>query len=163
MGDFFRGLRRKVGCVTLVMALSFTAGWVRSLLVFDMVIIPAGKRNSFGIESKRQSLCLSWAQENSTGEIGLPFVWLAMAPSVKGTVLWDDYKIGKFGCLVNLGEEYPHGIILIGPYWSVVASLTLLSASLILWPNKRVTKQVASTHQQGIDALTGQNSPQTQH
>ena len=37
MGEFFKGWRRKVGCVTLVMACVFAAGWVRSLAIFDVV------------------------------------------------------------------------------------------------------------------------------
>ena len=169
MRKFFHGWRRKVGCAMLVMALSFTAAWVRSSLVFDMVTIPVGNHNSFSFESKRQSLCLSWTQEHSNVAIGVPFAWHAMAPmdpmaaSVKGTVLWNDDMIGEFGCLVALGEEYPHGIILIAPYWSAVAALTLLSACLILWPNKQVAKHVAFTHQQGIDELPGHNPPQRQH
>ena len=35
MGEFFRGWRRKIGGVTLVMAGVFMAAWVRSLIVSD--------------------------------------------------------------------------------------------------------------------------------
>ena len=35
MGDFFRGWRRKIGCVTLMMALVGMAGWVRSHTIED--------------------------------------------------------------------------------------------------------------------------------
>jgi len=35
MGDFFKGWRRKAGCVTLVMACTFAAAWVRSFIVED--------------------------------------------------------------------------------------------------------------------------------
>ena len=37
MREFFRGWRRKVGCVTLVMAIAFTIGWVRSTIMADFV------------------------------------------------------------------------------------------------------------------------------
>ncbi len=143
----------KVGCATLVMALSFTAGWVRSSLVFDLVTIPVGNHNSFSFESKRQSLCLSWTEEHSTVAIGVPFAWHAMAPmdpmaaSVKGTVLWNDYMIGEFGCLVALGEEYPHGIILIAPYWSAVAALTLLSACLSAYTDEQGRYEIKGAHE----------------
>ena len=36
MGDFFHGWRRKIGVVTLVMALVFVSGWVRSLCAEDI-------------------------------------------------------------------------------------------------------------------------------
>jgi len=37
MGEFFRGWRRKLGVLTLVMALGFMTGWVRSLIQCDKV------------------------------------------------------------------------------------------------------------------------------
>ena len=42
MGDFFRGWRRKVGCITLMMACAFAAGWVRSKSRQDDVRISVG-------------------------------------------------------------------------------------------------------------------------
>ena len=35
MKDFFRGWRRKAGCVTLVMACVFMAGWIRTLTTYE--------------------------------------------------------------------------------------------------------------------------------
>src|SRR5882757_6755381 len=37
MGEFFRGWRRKIGVVTLVMASVLTVGWTRSLTLHDCV------------------------------------------------------------------------------------------------------------------------------
>lgn len=37
MKEFFKGWRRKVGCVTLAAACLFVAGWVRSTVVDDYV------------------------------------------------------------------------------------------------------------------------------
>ena len=42
MPEFFRGWRRKVGCVTLVMALAAWTLWLRSLIVMDLVIVNEG-------------------------------------------------------------------------------------------------------------------------
>jgi len=39
MGEFFRGWQRKVGVVTLAMALVATGGWARSLIIGDEVTI----------------------------------------------------------------------------------------------------------------------------
>src|SRR5947209_2489025 len=37
MNNFFHGWRRRAGCVTLVMACVFMAGWVRSFKTADLV------------------------------------------------------------------------------------------------------------------------------
>lgn len=42
MGEFFRGWRRKVGCLTLVMACLTMGGWIRSLFRTDEVMIWEG-------------------------------------------------------------------------------------------------------------------------
>jgi hypothetical protein len=39
MSDFFHGWRRKAGFVTLLMAIVFMAGWVRSMSGIDVVMI----------------------------------------------------------------------------------------------------------------------------
>ena len=39
MRDFYRGWRRKVGIVTLVMACVFMGVWVRSLVYLDIVYV----------------------------------------------------------------------------------------------------------------------------
>lgn len=121
------------------MALAFMAGWLRSQFVFDSFHVRAGTMNSFGIESKRQSLCFTWVQDNSDSksdsEITIPF-WMTHGPSIRGTESLLN-EIGEFAYLVSLGDEYPHGIILSGPYWSVTIPLTLLSAYLILWKPRK--------------------------
>lgn len=139
---FFKGWRRKAGCVALAMALAFMAGWLRSQFVFDSFHIRrAGTMNWFGIESKRQTLCFSWVQDNSGSEITMPF-WMTHDPSIRGTDLGLT-KIGEFAYLVNLSDEYPRGIILSGPYWSVALPLALLSAYLILWsPRTRSLSEI---------------------
>jgi hypothetical protein len=38
MREFFRGWRRKIGVGTLVMACVFAAGWMRSLMIRDIII-----------------------------------------------------------------------------------------------------------------------------
>ena len=37
MVEFFKGWRRKIGCVTLLMALVFMAGWLRNYFIRDSV------------------------------------------------------------------------------------------------------------------------------
>jgi len=47
MREFFKGWRRTAGCVTLVMALAFLGGWVRSFHVVDTFRIVCTE-NDFG-------------------------------------------------------------------------------------------------------------------
>lgn len=51
MREFFRGWRRKVGCVTLVMACVLTTGWVRSIGQSHAVQFPLGRQIAQTIES----------------------------------------------------------------------------------------------------------------
>lgn len=41
MHTFFNGWRRKIGCGTLLIAMAFTLGWVRSLILVDFVGLPS--------------------------------------------------------------------------------------------------------------------------
>lgn len=41
MGSFFQGWRKKVGLATLIMALAFMGGWLRSLSIVDLVVFPS--------------------------------------------------------------------------------------------------------------------------
>lgn len=41
MRDFLHGWRRKVGCVALMMACVFAAGWMRSRLLEDEIALPS--------------------------------------------------------------------------------------------------------------------------
>ena len=56
MREFFHGWRRKVGCVTSLMALAFTAGWVRSCTSTDFVIIPTGPHSQNRVYSMEQAI-----------------------------------------------------------------------------------------------------------
>ena len=54
MREFFRGWRRKVGVLTLVMALGFMAGWVRSSFSRDWIRLHSGKHwVEFGSDTHR--------------------------------------------------------------------------------------------------------------
>ena len=47
MRDFFRGWRRKVGVVTLVLACVFTGFWVLSLISSNKLVIESSRTNDF--------------------------------------------------------------------------------------------------------------------
>ena len=56
MGDYFKPWRRKIGCVTLVLACLFMAGWVRSSFFIEGVVIPIGMKSSASLVSSDSSL-----------------------------------------------------------------------------------------------------------
>ena len=64
MGEFFQGWRRKIGCVTLVMAFVLVLGWIRSFYVEDFIDLPAFMRyptengGLAGLGTARQGLAL---------------------------------------------------------------------------------------------------------
>jgi len=121
MGDFFHGWRRKAGCVTLVMAMIFASGWTRSLSAIDTFRISTIRYDTF--------ICFS-----TSGEI-----WCKRMPSNYGppAIRWYseerlDYRIESLKSYYGI-KPNDSGI----PYWSIVVPFILLSAYLLLWPDKR--------------------------
>lgn len=59
MREFFRGWKRKVGVVTLVIACQFMVGWLRSIYYEDSVLIRTGSRTMVAFETESGSI--RWA------------------------------------------------------------------------------------------------------
>jgi hypothetical protein len=60
MRDLFRGWRRKVGCVTLVMALMLIAVWIRSFRGTDIVNLNSIPNTSLTFISERSGIVFLW-------------------------------------------------------------------------------------------------------
>jgi hypothetical protein len=62
MREFFRGWKRKAGCVTLLLACVFAAGWVRSqnsidsFVISDFEFVSLNGRIDFGVLWRRVSI-----------------------------------------------------------------------------------------------------------
>ena len=117
MLTFFYGWRRKVGCVTLVLATMSIGGWIRSLLVSDVAGIG---NNTFG--SVRGGI---WWYK--TDDLDL-WEW--------GSETIDPNRWIDAGNYWDLTSD--HCAI---PYWSIVIPLTLLSAYLLLSKPRRKPNQ----------------------
>jgi hypothetical protein len=149
MHDFFCGWRRKLGCVTLVMALAFVGGWVRSGMRHDFVTSDTS-RSRYGFTSFQGRLqlgrwtphgngpLLTWgsinaaeSQENPVDENGAqkpfdPFEFL----DVEWRWDWGGFH---FGASMNRAKTRKKRVELwVVPYWSITVPLTLLSAFLLL-------------------------------
>jgi hypothetical protein len=70
MHTFFHGWRRKAGVATLVMALAFTAGWVRSFYLVDVVKFQSGKRIEDSLRSGSDGLSLARCYESDDAGFG---------------------------------------------------------------------------------------------
>jgi hypothetical protein len=135
MGEFFKPWRRKIGCVTLVMALVFMLGWVRSLVVQDDIWIVVEDGTRYGLKSWEGGIeYLKMDIGNSFPHFGRRAIVFRKKRATQPLwILRDSMLANDTRVLVNW----------VGfPYWSIVIPLTLLSAYLILWPGKQPAKRL---------------------
>jgi len=145
MGEFFRGWRRKIGVVTLIMSLAFMGGWVRSNFVADiaqMFTPSVGQRLTMQthgrcilIEISRSSEQRSYANGGSS--------------SLEASAAEDSEPYWLFGVRECHGEtvegiRFIRGYVLIMPFHAIVVPLTLVSAYLLLSkPRKSTQNKIA--------------------
>ena len=147
MGEFFKGWRRKIGLVTLALAMVLMCGWFRSYSASDWLSIHTGE---FTIQSLASMDCsLVWGGIDGRESKFVPNIHMWHTGEA---ISIDDDRLHKDGRqrfrwlgfeVVDFYEEYYVGdmqpplatvrsTIWIFPYWSLVLPLTLLSAWLIL-------------------------------
>lgn len=140
MCDFFRGWKRKAGCVTLILVLSVMAAWVRSFTVVDSIEIGERYESRYfaslaSIDSSMK-VGIEWGPR-VTKAVGwqLPH-WETYAPcsvdspySMPSGIEWTYRSIG-FRYIAYSG--HPTGRLLIAEDWAIILPLTLLSAYLLL-------------------------------
>ena len=167
MGEFFRGWRRKIGLLTLLMACVFAAGWVRSQYKCDnFVRRNAQWRDCIVSVDGRLMLHRTVPLNEGPGYIrlfGNEFEWTSRdVSSVAGFeldadgkrppfnafdrldhVLWRlDWAGFTFGASLKKPSLVRRLDLVLIPYWSIVVPLTLLSAFLLLWkPRKSTSKK----------------------
>jgi hypothetical protein len=137
MGRYFKPLRRKIGVITLVMACTFAAGWIRSLSLVDY----AGWDCSFtgyDLKSERGQLWFfyttrterrNWAYLLDSERIS-PRINTARLPFLQSNLDWRwDWLGFHFSSEVSPTVQHRYFIV---PYWFIVVPLTVLSAWLIL-------------------------------
>jgi hypothetical protein len=134
MGQFFRGWRRKLGVVTLVMACVFTAEWVRSLVYVDALTV-IGNNGPFisraRIESNLGAIyfahfrildILEARYKRSLPKYSVVEVQNSRPPiDVEWTLLGFAMRINDTGSIGGFGIRY----------WSIVIPLAMLSACLL--------------------------------
>lgn len=148
MREFFRGWRRKVGGVTLSAALLTVGVWCRSQYHVDIVTLESGSSRQIFASTQGR---LVWDQRKSEpfGRRGSARFSLTLRIDISEQMdksrfrYLDDWSITwrrrawgfDFGEARQLSGA--HVIFRAIPYWSIVFTLTLLSACLLLWKPRK--------------------------
>ena len=160
MREFFRGWKRRVGVVTLLMACGFMAGWVRSGMVDDWIMININaNRVRFRLSSANSRInILRWTPEkgplfsngiNTASKDRNPLTGRGFRAKFD---FWDEFIVERrfdwagfhFGSGMNRSWHGDKRItIWLIPYWSIVLPLTALAAFLLLSkPRQSTTKKI---------------------
>ena len=157
MGDYFRGWRRKIGIVTLLLAGVFTGGWVRSMSYIDGLVLP----NPSGLHHQLASYqgCLHWQSLETTQSIPRSgwFRWASHAATASTPNLMVNlgswrWKIAGFGVRQYV-DDNSHVITTAIPYWFFTFPLTLLSAYLLLSKPRKSTQE-RTTESASVEGAT---------
>lgn len=144
MREFLRGWRRKVGCVTLVMACMAIALWYRGQFAADNIAIGIHRRTALEAELGTGAVAIGFRSLDATieEEASLTdkfFDWYVLPPvetrfPLLPTMRRDVWSRTGFMGPMTFGPCFYVTI----PLMPATLSLTLLSAYLILWkPRKR--------------------------
>ena len=148
MREFFRGWRRKIGVVALVMACVFMAGWVRSHSSDDSL----SQNDKSGLNTV-YSRCgrleferfIPGFGDRAPGGLGISIHSYSACGQVPSDITADSEMSWRWACAgFHIGqgqykEIFKHRTFII-PYWFIVLPLTALSAFLIL-PKPRPSNQ----------------------
>ena len=133
MREFFKGWRRKAGCVALVVACAFTSLWVRSLSDGEIIATP------LVIMSEHGTLYFGWNMRPFDRPILLKRAFGFGNGDRIRTSLWAIGRVnGGVDDMVNMWN------LASIPHYLIVLPLTLLSAYLLPWqPRKRTESEHA--------------------
>ncbi len=144
MGDFFHGWRRKTGFVALLIALGFTALWMRSLTTIDTVRYFT-KVNSY-----------NWISRNGTIEYAdyvhgpnIPLVqsgryfWQRRQITQEDISAYSHRPVERWGVFYTLQQKPSKYVAFHIEYNSIVISLTVLSG-VLLFSKQRKPKAIQS-------------------
>ena len=141
MGEYFKGRRRKTGVVTLVMALAFTGGWVRSISTVDfLILLPCQSTNWFLISGGQHwRIVRTGSLDLTVGKrIGDHVSYVKLSPN---DFHWSGYRwysetATELGIYQGMDDDST--VIQMIPYWSITIPPTLISLWLLL-SNSRIS------------------------
>lgn len=137
MREFFRGWRRKVGVVALLLTCVFAAGWVRSHAVSDRIDFHIRNHYQTVISLDAQLYWWRRRRESKSGyQFGRPLQtsrFLTETDRQQNDGRWEQHPATSRDD--NGLRRIPKGNLfteIVIPYWSIVVPLTFLSAYLLL-------------------------------
>jgi hypothetical protein len=158
MWEFFRGWRRKAGCIVLAIALALLALWGRSTVLEDSWIwfdkVPEA---TYILASKNHEIL--WARQASIYQPPPLAGWYSGKPrsvpffrveeyGTQSRQRWFGVRFEKGETKLESGEDEEDKFFAIlslevraVSYWTLVTPLTLLSACLILWKPRTKPKE----------------------
>ena len=147
MSEFFKGWRRKIGSVMLLLACLCMVGWVRSRSHVDWVCIPNGNQTTEYFESRLS--CMIWTSSVSRYATSQPqsiTAGVAYYPNGRIYYLWSDestlwWSLGQVFYEGTSDYRYYSLTYRVLPYSSIVYPLTLLSGWLLLFKPRQSTTQ----------------------
>ena len=161
MGDFFKPWRRKIGVVTLSMALVATVGWVRSLSRSDVFSIPSAEHQSEILHSGGNFIAwVSYFRDHPSNEPIFP-EWNTFPYSEKNKIRnahetaginWN-WRVLGFGYGTLETKNKTRVTFRIVPYWSVTIPLTLISFWLLLSKSRQSTRRKSTEPYDGPQKL----------
>lgn len=138
MFTFFHGWRRKAGLVTLVMACLFTAGWVKSLRLTDIVVFNSGAHSTELFYSFDSSIV--WAHFQGEEPVGATIPeWDTVSKTEYSFFEDPEYDWHLRGAGFGIGRCARKNLAHIGiaPYWATAVPLAVVSAYLLLAPPQK--------------------------
>ena len=149
MREFFRGWKRKTGCVTLIAACLFTIGWVRSGYVTDALHFRFNRKTVGEISSSNEGCYFIYLQMLTEGDLSgrwaftvreerRAFVGNYLTPGIAPPGAIESGRedarliVNWLGVYAGTShsQHFGKGIVVV-PYWLIVLPLTLLSAYLL--------------------------------
>ncbi len=147
MREFFHGWQRKAGVATLVMACLVTSVWLRSLTYEDTFRLSQHGTSEVLLISAQQNVVIAWTNGASAGKT--PF-WTSRPltqsqgwnfAAANNVTIYFDLSVCGFGYNDFAKESWtskPLSIMTLHfSYLFLVLPLTLISAYLILWPQRK--------------------------
>jgi hypothetical protein len=142
MWEFFRGWRRKAGCVTLVMACAIAAIWVKSFTSKGTLELPKKVSGLHALFVESSHGTLSYVRRTREKHELFTNPWPEIDRFLfdfdPDTVKWDwkhlDFGKGKRRFLMSFGRGFvitAEETLWIIPYWSIVLPLTAISAWML--------------------------------
>lgn len=141
MREFFKGWRRKCGCLALVLACLFMGAWIRSRNIEDEIYFPISKTQPVLVFSTQGYIVWGEFTDLDPNDLnGQPPHWRSSQLDPKlGTrepmFFQNPAFTWRWWIYAIVEDVVPHKRFrfLVIPYWSITIPLTLLSAYLLLW------------------------------